>query len=139
MVAVGFGENVSPYTAGTATYEVILNTKVKDDRSKRLIMLEAYDQTFGIFDHEALGHLPENQMSLMRMHPAEDTETGSRLRGLMRELVACRIPEMTNEPLSQLLKYPLDILEEYLVEGRKARTHQENVTRQFENNLTNAR
>lgn len=116
-------------------YDVILNTRIDDSRSKRLVMLEAYDQTFGIFDHEKEGHKPENQMAVMRMHPAEDMATGNRLRGLMKELVACRIPELTNEPLSRLLKYPLDILEEYLVEGRKARAHSEKLQNDLEAGL----
>lgn len=116
-------------------YDVILNTKIDDDRSKRLVMLEAYDQTFGIFDHENEGHKPENQMAIMRMHPAEDMATGNRLRGLMKELVACRIPELTNEPLSTLLKYPLDILEEYLIEGRKALSHSTKLQQDLEAGL----
>jgi hypothetical protein len=74
-------------------------------------------------------------MAIMRMHPAEDMATGNRLRSLMRELVACRIPEMTNEPLSKLLEYPLDILEEYLVEGRKAQKHTEQTTAKLESEL----
>jgi len=135
VVSIDFGEDISPYTQGTHMYDVIMNTKIDDPRSKRLVMLEAYDQTFKLFDHANLGHLPEHQMAVMRMHPAEDMATGNRLRGLMKELVACRIPELTNEPLSRLLQYPLDILEEYLVEGRKARAHQETVQRKLEEGL----
>jgi len=130
-----FGEGISPYKPGTHTYDIILNTQTDDDRTKRLILLEAYDQTFGLFDHVNEGFKPENQMAIMRMHPAEDMATGNRLRGLMRELVACRIPEMTNEPLSKLLEYPLDILEEYLVEGRKAQKHNAGVTAKLEAEL----
>lgn len=105
---------------------------VKDDWTVQLAMMEEYDQTYGIFDHEALGEM--DPLAIIGMHPAEDVHTGNRIELLMNELMATRIPEITNTPLLDLLRYPKYYLDWMIREGRKARRKEDEVV----TDLTNA-
>lgn len=103
--------------------ETILTWTGQDDWTAQLALMETYDQHYGIFDHEA--HLHDDPLSVIGMHPAENTVRGSRLELMTLELVACRIPELTNTPLLELLNYPRWLLERFLEDGRKVRKQEE--------------
>jgi len=100
-----------------------LNWEGQDDWTAQLGLMESYDQYYGIFDHEA--HVHDDPLSIIGMHPAENTVKGSRLELMTLELVACRIPELTNTPLLELLTYPRWLLERFLEDGRKVRKQEE--------------
>jgi hypothetical protein len=91
--------------------------------------MEEYDQTYGIFDHESFGE--DDPLAIIGMHPAEDVITGGRIELLMNELMACRIPEITNTPLIDLMNYPRHYLDRLLKEGRKARKKEDDVVDQI--------
>jgi hypothetical protein len=91
--------------------------------------MEEYDQTYGIFDHESYGE--SDPLAIIGMHPAEDVITGNRIQLLMNELMACRIPEITNTPLIELMHYPRHYLDGLLKEGRKARKKEDDVVEQI--------
>lgn len=114
-----FGKEITPFTEGTPLYNLIMGKTVKDDFTSQLMFLEAYDETFGIFDHATFDH--NDPMSIIAMHPSEDMVTGSRLVSYSRELMACRIPELTNKPIDELMRLPKWYLDDLLKDGRKAR------------------
>lgn len=120
---LGFGAGISPYTENSPLYNLIMKGKVKDDYTSQLAFLEEYDRAFGIFDHDKD---PENDpLSIIGMHPAEDMITGSRIKSLMDELIACRIPELTHTPLLELMSFPRWVLDGLLKAGRSARIKEE--------------
>lgn len=96
---------------------------VADDWTSQLAFLEEYDNTFGIFDHERNGDA--DPLAIIGMHPAEDVVTGSAKRLLMRQLIACRIPEITHTPILELMNFPRYELEEFIREGKAARNKEE--------------
>jgi len=100
-----------------------MNETIPDDWTRQLAMMETYDQSMGIFDHDSAEMT--DPLSVIGFHPAEDPVTGNRLEILMRELIACRIPELTNTPLAELLNYPRHLLDMLLKDGRKARKKEE--------------
>lgn len=120
---LGFGRKKPPLRKGSDILETILTWKGNDDWTAQLALMETYDQHYGIFDHEA--HLHDDPLSVIGMHPAENTVKGSRLELMTLELVACRIPELTNTPLLELLTYPRWLLERFLDDGRKVRKQEE--------------
>lgn len=111
----------------------ILNWKGKDDWTAQLSLMETYDQYYGIFDHEA--HMLDDPLSIIGMHPAENAITGSRLELMTLELVACRLPELTNTSLMELLSYPRWFLDKLLEDGRKVRKAEEEEAAKMRKNL----
>lgn len=95
----------------------------KDDFTSQLLFMEAYDETYGIFDHTAFDH--NDPMSIIAMHPVEDMVTGSRLVAYSKELMACRIPELTNKPIDELMMLPKWYLDDLLKDGRKAKNRED--------------
>lgn len=76
-------------------------------------------------------------MAVIGMHPAEDFITGSRLELISREILGCRLPELTNTSLLELMQYPRWFLDRLIKDGRKSRSTEEDITRQMEQNLEN--
>lgn len=111
----------------------ILNWKGKDDWTAQLSLMEEYDQYYGIFDHEA--HMLTDPLSIIGMHPAENAISGSRLELMSLELVACRIPELTNTPLLELLGYPRWFLDKLLEDGRRVRKNEEEEAEKMKKHL----
>lgn len=111
----------------------ILKWTGKDDWTAQLAMMETYDQFYGIFDHES--HLLDDPLSVIGMHPAENAINGSRLELMSLELVACRLPELTNTPLLELLNYPRWFLDKLLEDGRKVRKAEEEEAEKMRKNL----
>lgn len=105
---------------------MVMTETYTDDRTRQLAMMETYDQTFGIYDHDA--HLKDDPLSIIGMHPAEDAITGGPIEILMRELIAHGIPERTGTPLLQLMNFPRYYLDVLLKDGRKAhQVEQDNI------------
>lgn len=100
-------------------HDILLKTTEYDDWTAQLLFMESYDQGYGIFDHDTLDI--GRPLSIIAMHPAEDHLRYSRMRNLMREVISCRIPELTQTPLLDVLNFPRDVLDELLKDGRKAR------------------
>lgn len=111
--------------------DVYMTAQVEDDLSRQLLLMETYDQTYDIYDHERMG----KPMAVISMHPAEDVITGSRLKTVARELVALRLPEITNTPLVELMNYPRWLLDDLITDARKAKVQEDTTTKQFEQQL----
>lgn len=126
---MNFGKGINPYAPGSPLYDLIMRRKVADDWTSQLAFMEEYDQTYGIFDHDLNGD--NDPLAIIGMHPAEDVITGGRIQLLMNELMACRIPEITNTPLIELMNYPRHYLDGLLKEGRKARKKEDEVVDQI--------
>lgn len=97
----------------------------EDDYVAQLALMEAYDQEYGIFDHDGLSNL--DPLAVIGMHPSEDPVTGSRLDIVLREMIATRLPELTNTPLLDLLEMPRWFLDKLLAEARKNRKEEERI------------
>lgn len=95
----------SPFQEGSELHDIIMNHTVPDALSAQLVLNEAYDIDFGIFDHGA-AEGEDAVMSIIGAHGAEMLWGESKLYALMDELVACRIPELTNTSLQDLLHWP---------------------------------
>lgn len=100
-----FGAGISPFKEGTELYDILMNHSVPDALSAQLVLNEAYDIDYGIFDHDNPS-AEDSVMAVIGMHGAETVWGDSKLYSLMDELVACRIPELTNTSLQDLLNWP---------------------------------
>lgn len=123
MAGLGFGHGKYPFARGSTILENILEWRGKDDWTAQLSMMEHYDKFYGIYDHEA--HERDDPLSIIGMHPAEDAVSGSRLELTALDVLACRLPELTNTPLMDVLKYPRWFLERLLDDARKVRRVEE--------------
>ena len=79
--------------------------------------MEEYDHTYKLYDHTKENDL----MSVMYLHPEEDPVTGSSAMIKILEIISLRIPELTNESLSDLLTYPKWLLDKIIDSARKTR------------------
>lgn len=114
-------------------YNTILNIKNADAVTANLALLESYDQDFGLFNHDTdAGKTP---FAVLRMHPAENPTAGSKTMLIIRELLACRVPELTNTPLMELLEYPRWILDEILEEARPAAKKEQHMMAELNNRI----
>lgn len=104
-----------------------------DDWTAQLSMMEEYDKYYDIFDHDL--HADHDPLSIIGMHPAENPITGSRLETLALEVVAYRIPELTNSSLLEVLNFPRWLLDRYVADGRKARIRDEKEAEEMKENL----
>ena len=82
--------------------KLLINNRVEDDITQMLELTEEYDHTFGLYDHRS----EKDLLSVFYQHPEEDPVTHSRLEIMAMELITLRIPELTNESLTDLLDYP---------------------------------
>ena len=80
----------------------------------RLLLLHRYESDFGIYNHD-ISDFERNPLALIRMHPREDSYTGSYLAERIRQYHERNVWDIIHEPLSVFLSYPrhmvLDILE----------------------------
>jgi len=105
---------------------------IRDDFSRQLAFLEAYDKTYGIFDHDLKGS--SDPLAIIGHHPAEDVVTYSRTELLLTEILATRLPELTNTSLMELLELPRWFLDKLLEKGRINRKKEEAATEKLFNN-----
>ncbi len=92
---------------------------VEDPITKQINFIEAYDSTYGIYDHTSPTASP---MAVFAMHPHEDTITNNHLVTLMFRIMASKLPEYTNCSLTDLLEYPRPILMQLLVRAEEETT-----------------
>lgn len=65
------------------------------------ILGQAYDVTYGIFDHDNNAQRP---LASVAVHPAEDLDTGSQYRSRVKEFINKRVYEKTGLDLSSFLR-----------------------------------
>lgn len=81
-----------------------------------------YDEEYELYKHSESSDLD----SVFFQHPEEDVVTGSRYEKLVLELLSLKVPEVTNESLSDLLEYPRYLLEKIIKEVKKVRAKEAN-------------
>lgn len=81
------------------------------DVTARVNLLEAYDTSYGIYDH---GSGAADPMAIMMMHPHEDTTTDGVVVTLMFRIMASKLPEYTGSSLAELMMWPRYLLEQLL-------------------------
>lgn len=111
-----------------------MTATIEDDITAELALMEMYDQTYEIFDHERLGRI--DQMSIIGMHPVEDPLTGGGLELISREIIACRLPELTNTPLLDLLRYPRWFLDGLISDAQKAKRKEDEAMIKLQDDLS---
>lgn len=114
-------------------YDLIAGASVDDGMTAQLLMTEAYDQGYGIFDHESFD--ATDPLSIIGMHPAEDIITGSKISVLEDELVAIRLPELTNTPLVELMNWPKYKLDRWINKLRPGVQKEQERTKELERQL----
>lgn len=115
-----FGIGIETFSEESYIYKLIMKSTITDDVTRQFELMEEYDRTFGIYDHLQSDDL----WSIMYQHPEENVVTGSRLEALVMELITLKVPEVTNEPLSNLLEYPRWILETIVAKVRNLRNRE---------------
>lgn len=90
-----------------------MNLTANDAIAAQLVMMEAYDIDYGLFDHDALGPT-EDPMAVIGMHDGERIWEGSRMLLFMDELISLGLPEKLNMPIDQLMTWPKHILDRYV-------------------------
>lgn len=98
---------VEPYTA----LETLL-AKIPhglDSFDTKLVLMDHYEQTYGIFDHERFGEA--RPLSVVAMHPKEDATSYSKLYRTIWRFAQHRIYERTGLNLNEFLELPHDIVE----------------------------
>jgi hypothetical protein len=94
--------------------ELINNAPKMCTTDARLLLLHRYETDYGIYNHD-LSDFDSNPMALIRMHPREDSYTGSHLAERIRQYHERHVFDVIHEPLSVFLSYPrhmvMDILE----------------------------
>ena len=87
---------------GTDLHEIIFNAKDKSDLATQVLLSKAYDQTYGLYDHEE----SDDPMGAFLKHPGEDIVTGGHLYQLCREIISSKLPELIQMPLVDILYLP---------------------------------
>lgn len=79
-----------------------------DGIDAKILLLETYDQTYGIFDHDNVFE-DSHPLALIGMHPQEDVFTGGRLVQTIRSYRRHRVNAHFNLSLTDFLNYPRHI------------------------------
>lgn len=107
----GFGYDILQQSTPTTLDTLWSEAKVTDPIAIQILLLEAYETVYGICDHD--GEAYDNPLSLVTMHPKEDTSSYSRLYGeLMRFANEELFREMWGVSILELLEMPKDVVEE---------------------------
>ena len=82
-----------------------------DSISGRLILLDAYETTYGIYNHEDDILNRDHPLALVAMHAKEDASTHSALYNTIRRFKRYRVgaPENFNISLTEFLQLPREI------------------------------
>ena len=84
--------------------------------SAQLAMTEAYDVTYGLYSEAE----SKDPMMVVTMHPQEDYVTDASVITLAKRIMAAKLPTITHTPLSDLMEYPIAILEQLLEQAEKS-------------------
>lgn len=115
-----FGDNTGTFDLQSSIRDLVLTKTIHDPITQKLALLEEYDKTFGLYNHDE----EEDISSVLWLHPEEDPVSYSRGSIMMVEIMGCGLPELTNEPLSALMEYPRHILEPLMERAKKAKEKQ---------------
>ena len=129
---VDFGRGITPYSSDTVLRTIYMTETIRDDYTRQLALLEGYDMTYGIYDHEN-GNRP---MAVIGHHPAEDVVTHGRLVTKLRELVALRLPELTHTPVMELMNYPRWLLDKLIEDAQRVKVKEDQTAKEFEDKLS---
>ena len=100
---------------------------------QQVLLLELYEQTFQIFDHEnAPAHRP---LSLVELHPKEIMEPFTREARLMQRFAALKIGDMFNMSFPEFLNQSRERVEMMLHMGETREQAEERAQASFENTL----
>ena len=84
---------------------------VTDPIAIKILLMEAYETVYELCDHDGAAY--DNPLSLVTMHPKEDTSTYSRLYGeLMRFSREETFRDMWGLSIIELLQLPKDVVDE---------------------------
>lgn len=114
----GFGLDIDLFSEETPLGRLLYRKKIDDDITARLELLEEYDSTFGLYDHSK----EVDMFSVMYQHPEEDPITGSSSLNKVIEILSLKVPELTNDSLTNILNYPKWLLDSII---EIARTHRQ--------------
>jgi hypothetical protein len=96
---VDFGKNVPKDNVFNRLAETLV---LKDRLMLKPILLEAYEQTYGICDHDD----PDNPLSIIGYHPTEDVEYDERLELLAKRYVTHDIRNLFDLSFADILNQP---------------------------------
>lgn len=112
-----------------AIQDLIDNNPVMDNVTAQLVLNEAYDIGFGIFnhDHDSLW----NPLSMVAVHEAEDVESYSRQEHLIRRFLMSKIHKQTGLSLTQFLELPRDMVSTVLDISREVKQDDDEYTQEL--------
>ena len=111
MSTPGFGVDVLTQPEPTALDKLWCEAEVSDPIAIQILLMEAYETVYGICDHDGAAY--DNPLSVVSMHPKEDTSTYSRLYGeLMRFANEELFREMWGVSILEVLEMPKDVVDE---------------------------
>jgi hypothetical protein len=106
---------------------VLRNSKKMDPVSSRIVLQQAYEDTFGIFNY--ISQIKQEQtitdpglkrpLSSVAMHPAEDTSAGSRIRELIKIYARLKVYQNYGLSFTELLELPVEYVDDILMECSK--------------------
>lgn len=114
MTASGFGEHVGGHNY---INELIEKAPPVVSTDAQLMLLDAYETTFGIENHEQ----PQKSRPLLLVAKqwAEDTGKGSHLFERQQQFYDCGILKFFGIPFDRWLEQPTEIVEEQMRRGKK--------------------
>lgn len=108
MLSVDFGQGISPYDRELPVMQQLLQSRSVDPYINQLALLEAYDTQYGIYDHDN----PEGLSgAAFHMHLGEDYLTNGGVEMRLRELIAMKVPELTQTGVFDLMIQPSWVLD----------------------------
>lgn len=84
------------------------NTPPTSQINGRIFLSEAYDQAYGLFDHD--NDAIWNPLSMVAMHPGEDVDTTSELYSTVRRFSKYGITKRFGLSITEFLAYPRDMV-----------------------------
>lgn len=95
--------------------KTVLNLKSIDNIAGQLVLMEAYDLTYGLYSEEEA----RDPLQVVAMHKHEDYVTDGAVITLARRVMASKLPATTHTPLVDLMEYPKVILEQLLEQAER--------------------
>lgn len=91
--------------------ELLAKIEKVDSITARLILLDAYETTYGIYNHADEMANRDRPLALIAMHPKEDFSTHSALYNTIRRFRKYKVghPDNFNMSLTEFLELPKDI------------------------------
>lgn len=133
MLKPRFGLNVVGRDA--ELNKLLDNVKSLDSIQAQIVLRDAYDTSYGIYDHS--NENPNRPMALVGMHPAENTTYHSRLYNAIRRYKIYDVKTHFGLSLTEFLELPREyttFILGLLAEGKQAETNrQQKMLNEIEN------